>query len=147
MQLQELVLPIPRTGILLVDPRLTLDHLGPLCELEGRPSLLHGVHMRINIADHHGLGVASQGILQQVCQLGLPVTDVLSLLRGRRVVQLGGRVVTQVVDDLAEDSQTFVDHTSLLDSHALSSSVLDALTASQIYNVESGCFDMLLPGV
>jgi len=147
LQLQVLVLPIARTGILLVDPCLTLDHLGPLRELQGRPSLLHGVHMRVHITDHHGLRVAAKGIFQEVSQLGLAVTDVLGLLGGRRVIQIGGRVVTQVVDDLAEDSQTFVDHASLFDSHTLSSSVLDALTACQINYVESGGFNMLLPGV
>jgi hypothetical protein len=42
--------------------------------------------MRVHIANHHGLGVAAQGILQEVCQLGLAVTDVLTLLGGRRVV-------------------------------------------------------------
>jgi hypothetical protein len=86
LQLQELVLPIARTGILLVNTCLTLDHLGPLRELKGRTSLLHGVHMRVHITDHHGLGVAAQGILQEVSQLGLAVSDVLTLLGGRRVI-------------------------------------------------------------
>jgi hypothetical protein len=103
--------------------------------------------MRVHVTDHHGLGVAAKGIFQEVSQLGLAVTDVLALLGGRRVIQLGGGVVTQVVNDLAEDCQTFVNHTSLFDTHALSSSVLDALTASKINYVESGGFNMLLTGV
>lgn len=103
--------------------------------------------MWVHVTDHHGLGVTAKGILQEVSQLGLAVTDVLALLGGCRVIQLGGRVVTQVVDDLAEDSQTFINHASLFDSHALSPSILDALTASQINYVESGGFNMLLTGV
>ena len=57
--------------------------------------------MWVHVTDHHGLGVAAKGIFQEVSKLGLAIPDVLALLGGRRVIQLGGRVVTQVVNDLA----------------------------------------------
>ncbi len=59
-----------------VDRGRSLDHLGPLCEFQGRKGLLEGFRAVADCRDHARPRVAAQGIPQEECQLAVPVWHV-----------------------------------------------------------------------
>ena len=77
--------------------------------------------------DERCLGVATEGLLKYSGQFRITVRDM------RRFS------ISQLVDNFAEISQTFVDHVGLLKKLTFSSSFLDSLRASQINKVQLSC--------
>jgi len=57
---------------------VALIHFGR--KSEGVKVLVEGVLPGVEVDEHEGLGVAPQAVLQQVCQLRVPVRDVRTLL-------------------------------------------------------------------
>ena len=115
----------------LVDPGLVLDFLGPVCELECRLRLPEGIGRRGDHCHHGGLAVASEGVLQDSGELGVPVGDVGSCL----LVGEGG-------DDVSEGAQRLVDFLTLFQALSSGLSHSDPLTTSKIYKIELANLDL-----
>ena len=74
-------------------PNLALvDSLGESERVEGLPEVLFS---RVEVDEHQGLGVATQGVHQEVGQLRIPIRDVtLSVLQNKKEHKNLNQIVT-----------------------------------------------------
>ena len=61
----------------LVDARLVLDGFGTVRIVQGAQGLIIIVISWRKGSDHNGLGVTTEGVLEQTCQLGVTIGNVL----------------------------------------------------------------------
>ena len=88
-----------------------------------------GLHL--NVRDHDSHAVSAQRVSEEVGKSGLSVWDVLSFL------------IRESQDHLLEESQTFVDVSSLIKLLSLSVGLLKSLGSSQIYKVKLRGYNFL----
>ena len=60
------------------------DLLRPICEFEGRDGLRDAITFRIACSDQSCLRVTTEGVLQESCDLGISVGDVILLFALRK---------------------------------------------------------------
>mmetsp|Transcript_40953 Transcript_40953/g.121423 ORF Transcript_40953/g.121423 Transcript_40953/m.121423 type:complete len:691 (+) Transcript_40953:250-2322(+) len=115
-----------------VDGRLVGDTHHPGREAQGAGGLLKHLRLGPDVGDHCGLAVASDGVLQHVRQLRLPVRHVVAVL------------VAQGHHHLLQERERLVDVGRLLQRHAVSARLLNALAAGKVDEMELGVDDLLL---
>mmetsp|Transcript_5283 Transcript_5283/g.12870 ORF Transcript_5283/g.12870 Transcript_5283/m.12870 type:complete len:378 (-) Transcript_5283:1666-2799(-) len=92
---------------------------------EGRDGFAVRAHFRRDVHEHHRLGLPAQAVLQELCQLAVPVRDV-------------GRTIGERVHHVPESAQALVDVLGLLQPVASSLGSEDALAAGQVDQVQAG---------
>lgn len=118
----------------LVDLDLVSDEFRPRGEVEGGEGLEYVVRTEGDVGNEGRLGVATQRVLKQEGQLGVPVSYVvLSVLP----------LVRKGVDAGAENRKRLVDLTALLEPLSLGLSLLLTLAARQVDKVEPGAEEVL----
>lgn len=133
LQLFILLLEFPNEFVLctLVNHSLVLDLLRSVRVSERRQGLLE-VHVRgRNGADHDGLGVATEGVLQNTGQTGVSVRH--NLLLG-----LAHCLVGEYTDASTKRRQALVDSATFLQSLTRCSSLAGLLGTSQVNEIDDG---------
>ena len=131
LQLFVLLLQLPDEFVTfaLVDDGVALDLLGLVCVAEGGESLFVVVVGRRDGADHEGLAVAAQGVLQDAGEHTVSV--------GSHVLQAFPRGLQgQVTDHAAQHVQGLVDRTAFFHAVSRGSCFVELFAAGQVDQVD-----------
>ena len=106
---------------------LILDHLGPLCIIQGAQRLVKIVVGRTQSSEHECAAVPPQTLLQQPRQLAVPIGHVLFAAL---------RLLPEGVDDVSEGHQTLVDGRAFLQRGSSRSGLVGSFAAREINQVD-----------
>ena len=114
-------------GQFFIDFRLVFNAFCTSTESQSGRGLVQVVVRWTARDDERCLGIATKGLLKYSGQFRITVWDMCRF------------AISQLVDNFAEISQTFIDHIGLFKELTFGSSFLDSLRASQINKVQLSC--------